>query len=442
VTSLASFRTWAATLKGDVILPVDSAYDAARRIWNLDIDRRPALIVRCADEDDVVRAVDFARTRGLVVAVRSGGHSQAGHSVCDGGMLIDLGRLNHADVDPRRRVARVAAGMRVGAMLDATGVFGLTTPTGDCPDVGIAGLTLGGGESLLMARHGAVCDNVMSARVVTAGGRMMTASADENADLYWAIRGGGGNFGIVTALYFRLHPLARVLSGRLIFPVSRARDVMRRYRDLMAGAPDELQTSGGLLSSEDEPVLFIAVCHCGEADSANSLIQGWRASLRPESDNVKWIPHSSDFILPAVASSGTGSFLPELSDEVIDVLADSFSSAPPSCTAAWNDYHGAVTRVLPGAMAFPLRHPGYDVFVHATWKTAESRSDALTWLSELHGALRRWERGVYVNNIGTESAERTAAAYGANFERLMMIKAKYDPDNFFHLNHNIRPFDK
>jgi len=442
VTSLVALRTWAATLKGDVILPVDSAYDAARRIWNLDIDRRPAVIVRCADEDDVVRAVDLARTRGLIVAVRSGGHSQAGHSVCDGGMLIDLGRLNHADVDPRTRVARIAAGMRVGAMLDAIRAFGLATPTGTCPDVGVAGLTLGGGEGLLMARYGAVCDNLVSARVVTAPGRILTASADEHADLYWAIRGGGGNFGIVTELCFRLYPLTRVLSGRLIFPVSRARDVIRRYRDLMAGAPDELETSGGITSSDAEAALFIAVCHCGDDESANALIRDWRASLRPESDNVKWMPYSADFTHQAIASSGTGIFLSELSDDVIDVLAEYFSSAPPLCTAAWNDYHGAVTRVPPDAMAFPLRRPGYDVFVHASWKTADSRRAALTWLSELHGALRPWECGLYVNNIGTESAEQTAAAYGANFERLKEIKAKYDPDNFFRLNHNIRPFDE
>jgi hypothetical protein len=210
----------------------------------------------------------------------------------------------------------------------------------------------------------------------------------------------------------------------------------------MASAPDELQTSGGLASSQEEPALFIAVCHCGDADSGNSLIDRWRVSLRPESDTVKWVSYSADFVLPAVASSGSGSFLPDLNDDLIDVLADSFSGAPPWCTAAWNDYHGAVTRVRPDAMAFPLRHPGYDVFVHASWKTEESRRDALTWLSELHSALRRWERGVYVNNIGTESADQTAAAYGANFERLSTIKAKYDPDNFFHLNHNIRPFDK
>ena len=203
VTDLASFRRWAATLKGEVILPVDAAYDASRRIWNLDIDRRPAAIVRCADETDVVRAVDFGRTQGLVVAVRSGGHSQAGHSTCDGGMVIDLGRLNQVDVDRGARVARVEAGTRVGAMLDAMRAVGMTTPSGGCPDVGIGGLTLGGGESFLMARYGAVCDNLLSAQVVTAAGRIVTASADEHADLYWAIRGGGGNFGIVTAFAFQ-----------------------------------------------------------------------------------------------------------------------------------------------------------------------------------------------------------------------------------------------
>ena len=437
-----TFRAWAATVKGDVIFPVDAGYDAARRIWNLDIDRRPALIVRCADEDDVVRAVDFARTRGLIVAVRSGGHSQAGHSVCDDGMLIDLAVLSDADVDPEARTVRIGAGMRVGALLEATGAFGLATPTGTCPDVGVAGLTLGGGENLLMAQHGAVCDNVISARVVTADGRIVTASADDNADLYWAIRGGGGNFGIVTALSFSLHPLTRVLSGRLIFPVSRAREVMKRYRDLMSHAPDTLQTSGGLAFSEDEPTLFIALCHCGDTEPANALIQRWREGLRPGSDTIEWMPYSADFTLPAIASNGNGSFLPELGDEVIDVLAEYFTSAPPLCTAAWNDYHGAVTRVRPDAMAFPLRQSGYDVFVHAAWNTPQARTNALTWLRDLHSALRPWQRALYVNNIGTESAEQTAAAYGANFERLTMIKAKYDPDNFFRLNHNILPAEK
>ena len=439
MTDLASFRRWAVAVKGEVILPVDAAYNASRRIWNLDIDRRPAAIVRCADETDVARAVDFGRAQGLVVAVRSGGHSQAGHSTCEGGMVIDLGRLNQVAVDRGARVARVEAGTRVGAMLDAMRAVGMTTPSGGCPDVGIGGLTLGGGESFLMARYGAVCDNLLSAQIVTAAGHLVTASADEHADLYWAIRGGGGNFGIVTAFAFRLHPLDHVLSGRFLFPVSRTSEVVRRYRDLMTSAPDELQTSGGIVSSEHEPALSIVVCHCGSAAAGHRLMDHWRARLRPESDDIQWKPYSADFIVPPMASGGTGAFLPELSDDVIEVLAEYFSTAPPLCTATWTDYHGAVTRVPPDAMAFPLRSAGYDVFVQVSWKAAERRDGALEWLRGLHSALRPWARGVYINNIGNEPPVRTSDAYGTNYERLAHIKAKYDADNFFHLNHNIRP---
>jgi hypothetical protein len=439
VTDLSVFRTWSTTLKGDVILPTDAGYESARRVWNLDIDRRPAAIVCCADETDVVRAVDFGRTQGVVVAVRGGGHSLAGHSMCEGGMVIDLSRLHHVDIDARARVARIGAGARVGAILDATESVGMATPSGGCPDVGIGGLTLGGGESFLMARYGAVCDNLLSAQVVTAAGRIVTASADEHADLFWAIRGGGGNFGIVTAFDFRLHPVDHVLSGRFLFPLSRTGDVVRRYRDLMISAPDELQTSGGIVTSEHEPALAIAVCHCGNAAAGHRLMEQWRASLRPKSDNIKWQRYAADSIMPPTASGGTGAFLQELSDDVIDVFAHYFGAAPPSCTATWTVYHGAVTRVSPDAMAFPLRYPGYDVFVQASWKTPDRRDDALAWLNGLYGALRPWERGVYVNNIGNEPAARTSEAYGANFDRLVTMKAKYDPDNFFHLNHNVPP---
>ena len=206
----------------------------------------------------------------------------------------------------------------------------------------------------------------------------------------------------------------------------------------MAGAPDELQTSGGMVSSEHEPTLSIVVCHCGEGAVGHRLMEQWRQRLRPESDDITWKPYSADFIMPPMVSGGTGAFLSELSDDVIDVLADYFGAAPPLCTATWTDYHGAVTRVPPDAMAFPLRHRGYDVFVQASWTTAERRTAALEWLRGLH-KHRPWERGVYVNNIGNEPAARTAEAYGANYERLARIKATSDPDNFFHFNHNIRP---
>jgi len=223
-----------------------------------------------------------------------------------------------------------------------------------------------------------------------------------------------------------------------LFPVRRTREVVRRYRDLMTGAPDELQTSGGVTGAS-EPALTITVCHCRNADAGRRLMDKWRARLRPAADDITWKPYSADSVMPPRASGGAGAFLPQLSDEVIEVLADSFSAVPPGCTATWTDYHGAVTRVPPDATAFPLRHAGYDVFVQASWTEAARRAVALEWLRRVHGALKPWARGVYVNNIGNEPAMRTRDAYGPNYERLTAIKATYDPDNFFHHNHNIQP---
>jgi FAD/FMN-containing dehydrogenase len=290
-----------------------------------------------------------------------------------------------------------------------------------------------------MARFGATCDNLLSAEVITAAGDLITASAHEHPDLFWALRGGGGNFGAVTAFDLRVHPLDRVLTGRFLFPVSRTRDVIRRYRDLLPEATDDLQTSGGIASSESTPSLFIAVCHCGEATEANDLVERWRVALRPETDDITWTPYTADLELPAIAGDGTGAFVPDLSDAVIDELARSFSAAPPFCTAAWNDYHGAVTRLAPEATAFPLRRRGCDFFVHAGWRATEWRDAALTWLRDLAAALQPHTAGVYVNSLGNEPATRTADAYGANYDRLRAIKARYDPSNVFRHNHNIPP---
>jgi hypothetical protein len=207
----------------------------------------------------------------------------------------------------------------------------------------------------------------------------------------------------------------------------------------MTNAPDELQTSGGIVSSEHERTLSIAVCHCGRAAAGQRLMEHWRAVLKPESDDLSEKPYAADSVMPPIASGGNGAFLPELHDDVIDVLADSFSAAPPSCTAIWTDYHGAVTRVAADAMAFPLRHSGFDLFVQASWNVPARRTAALGWFRRLHGALRPWQRGVYVNNVGDEPITGTADVYGANYDRLARIKAIYDPDNVFHFNHNIEP---
>jgi FAD/FMN-containing dehydrogenase len=419
--------------------PGDPGYDDARRVWNLDIDRHPAAIVYPGSPGEVAQAIRLARDGGLPLAVRSGGHSQAGHSVCDDGVVIDLGHLDRITVDAGHRTVRVGAGVRTGALLDALRPLGLVTPTGACPDVGIGGLTLGGGTGALMARFGATCDNVLSAEVVTASGEPITASATEHPDLFWAMRGGGGNFGIVTSFELRVHAIDRVLSGRFLFPVSRTREVIGRYRELLQDVPDDLQTSGGIVSSGTEPSLFIALCHCGEANDANDLVARWRAALRPDSSDVAWSPYAADLELPAIAGDGTGAFLPELTDTLIDLLAGSFAAAPPFCTVAWNDYHGAVTRVAVDATAFPLRYRGYDLFVHAGWRSSEWRGAAMAWLHELASGLRPHAAGVYVNSLGCEPASRTADAYGPNYDRLRAIKGRYDPANVFCHNHNIPP---
>lgn len=430
-----------------VIVPSDDDYETARRVWNLDVDRRPAAIARCTSAGDVRRALELARERSLRLAIRSGGHSQAGYSVCDAGLVVDLAGLDGLEIDPGRRTVCVGAGARVGSLIDALTPVGLVTPTGGCPDVGIGGLTLGGGQSFLMAKLGAVADNLLSADIVTADGAAITASADSHPDLFWALRGGGGNFGIVTAFTLRTYPIDRVLSGRFMFPVSRTRDVIGAYRNLIEEAPDEFQTSGGIVSRplrvngepEAEATLFIEVCHCGATTDANRLVDRWRALLRPDSDDLAWRPYAANLILPPIASSGTGAFLPELSDPAVDVLTEYFASAPPSCTVAWNDHHGAVTRVAVEATAFPLRHRGFDLFVHAGWKTPELRRDALDWLDGLSRQLQPFSTGVYVNSLGDEAPGRTVEAYGPNYARLRAVKGMHDPDNVFRVNHNIPP---
>jgi FAD/FMN-containing dehydrogenase len=420
-----------------VIVPGDAAYDEARRVWNLAVDRRPAAIVRCGNADDIRRTVELARMHDLPLAVRSGGHSQAGHGVCDGGLVIDLSSLRAIAVDPDRRQVHVSAGARGRDVLDATTAHGLVTPMGGCPDVGVGGLTLGGGENFLMARFGAVCDNVLSAEVVTADGQLLTAGPDEHADLFWALRGGGGNFGVVVRFDYRTHDVGELLSGQFTFPIGRAAETMKRYRDLMCDPPDELETSGGL--TPDERRFFLALTISGDRRRAERLAEEWRQRLEPEDDNLKWAEYSAGLVVPAAPSTGTGAFLPDLTDEIIHMVASTIASAPPSASVVWNDFHGAVTRVAPEAMAFPLRRRGYDMFVSAPWSDPASRARAIAWVEEAGRALRPFGAGVYVNNLTDEEAHRVPESYGPNYPRLAGIKRKYDPANFFRTNHNIVP---
>jgi FAD/FMN-containing dehydrogenase len=432
-------RAFAATLTGPLILPSDTAFDSARRVWNRAIDVHPAAIVRAADVDDVRKTMEFARASGVRVAVRSGGHSQAGHGTCDGGIVLDLGSFRGITVDAKRRFVRAASGCRVSDVQEATQVYGLATPMGGCPDVGIGGLTLAGGENFLMAKYGAVVDNVLAVEIVTTDGQVLHASADDNPDLFWATRGGGGNFGIATWFEYRLYEIGDVLSAQLLFPVANARETMRRYRDLVRDVPDELTTSGGLSVMPGGPAFFVTMYWCGEREAGERLVASWRDALQPESDNVKWSPYSADLVVPAAPSVGTGVFLCSLDDDVIDVFASAVADAPPTATAVWNDLHGAVSRVPFDAAAFPLRQRGFDTFISVPWESEEERAAAAAWSDGLAAALRPFGGGVYVNNLNESEADRVREAYGAHYDRLARLKAKYDPQNLLRINHNIAP---
>ena len=435
----ATVRQWAATLDGPVILPADEAFDSARRVWNRAIDLQPAAIVRAASVADVRRAIEFSRTADVRLAIRSGGHSQAGHGTCDAGIVLDLGSFRSVGVDDQARVARVAAGARVSDVLDATQRFGLLTPMGGCPDVGVGGLTLGGGENFLMAKYGAVCDNLRSAQVVLADGQVVTANDAEHVDLFWALRGGSGNFGVVTSFEYECHSVREVLSGQLAFPVSRAAEVMRRYRDLVRDAPDELSTSGGLSPIPHGPTFFLSVCFSGQQAEGERLIDRWIAALRPNKETVTWGPYASELSVPAAPSVGTGRFLPDLNDEVVEAFAAGIAAAPAAASAVWNDLHGAVTRVSLDATAFPLRERGFDLFLSVPWMNEAERAAAIAWSSDLSTTLAPFSRGVYVNNLNETESGRVHEAFGTHYPRLATIKRRYDPDNFFRVNHNIEP---
>ena len=429
----------ASMLDGNIVLPDDVAYREARQVWNRAIDRRPAAIVCCVSVDDVRRGLEFAEKHRLEIAVRSGGHSQAGHGVADHALVLDLRGLNRVFVDSSSLSARVEGGAIVSELMSALGPHGLVTPTGGCADVGLGGLTLGGGENLLMARYGAVCDNVLAAEVILADGRLVSANPREHEDLFWAIRGGGGNFGIVTSFQYRLVHLPTVLSGLLYFPVSRTAEVIRAYRDLIADAPDELQTAGGLTGTPDGPSLMVSFCYCGVVAQGERIADRWRKRLRPAKDTVQAGPFTAEFSMGNGPSAGGGAFLPELSDAVIELLASAYLNAPPDASAVWNDFHGAVSRVPVEATAFPLRRRGFDLFISAPWKDGEARVRTLEWVRSLHASLQAHSDGVYVNNLEDEGEARVREAYGPNYARLSRVKARYDPHNVFHVNQNIPP---
>ena len=446
--------------RGRLISADDADYESARAVWNGAIDRRPRLIARCIGNADVVAAVRFARDHDLEVAIRGGGHNVAGSAVCDGGIVIDLSAMRGVRVDAASRRAWVQGGALWGDVDYETQAHGLATTGGIVSHTGVAGLTLGGGVGWLMRKHGLTVDNLLTADVVTAEGKLLRASADEHPDLFWALRGGGGNFGVVTSFEFRLHPVGpRVLAGPILWDAADAAEILRFYRDFVRDAPDELGTVVRFgtvppLTVIPEklhwrPVVMIGTCYAGPIDDGEQRLRPLRASRTPLVDLIGPAPYVGfQSALDSTVVHGWNYYwksthLPELRDDLIGVIAEhAFSCSSPRSYVAMFHLKGAVSRVQEGGTAFGNRHASHAITLDGVWRPGEDYGDRDTaWTKKFFADLGRFREGVYVNFLGgDEDPDRVREAYGdAVYDRLVDVKTAYDPDNVFHHNQNIRP---
>lgn len=438
-----------AGLRGQLLSPGDDGYDRARKLWNGMFDRRPALIARCAGAADVIRAVSFARDKRLAVAVRGGGHSFPGHSVCDGGLVIDLSAMKAIRVDLRTRTARAQAGVKWIEFDHETQAFGLATTGGTDADTGIAGLTLGGGLGWLSSKYGLTVDNLVSADVVTADGRLLTASATENQDLFWGLRGGSGNFGVVTSFEYQLHAVGpTILGGMVAYPLGRAKEVLNFYRQFAKAAPDDLTTYAAFVTPPGgETVAALFCCYCGPLGKGEEVIRPLRSLGSPVQDLLGPMPYVAqqrlfDGAFPAgsyyYAKAGS---LADLTDEAIEVFAEYAATKPsPLSGVLVQTVCGAASRVASDATAFPHRRLPYAPVIVSQWLDAATSEKNVAWARDFWKALHPLAGGgVYVNDLSYDDADRVRTAYGANYERLAALKKAYDPDNLFRLNPNITP---
>jgi FAD/FMN-containing dehydrogenase len=441
-----------AGLRGSVLTSTDAGYDEARRIHNGMFVRRPALIARCLGTADVIDAVRFARTHGLELAVRGGGHSVAGKSVCDGGLMLDLSLMKGVHIDPRRRTARAQAGVTWGEFNRETQLHGLATTGGVVSTTGIAGLTLGGGLGWLMGKYGLAADNLIAAEVVTAAGDHLRASADENSDLFWGLRGGGGNFGVVSWFEYRLHPVGPVTSGLVAHPVERARDVLKFYREVSASSPDELTLNAGLLHAPDGsgvPLSVIVGCHCGslaDGGAAMEPIKRFGSAVGDTVGPASYVDTNTTIFDPGFPRGARNywksSFLADLSDSAIDALIAQFALCPsPMSGLVLEHFHGAAARVGTGETAFPHRRESYNLLIVSEWLEPKDDETNIAWARATYDALRpHMVRASYANYQTDDETEGPPDhEYGPNYARLVALKNKLDPTNLFHLNSNVRP---
>ena len=437
-----------AGLRGALLCPDDVGYEEARKVWNGMIDRHPAMIVRCTGVADVLTAVRFARAHNLLVAVRGGGHNVAGHATCDGGLVIDLSPMKGIWVDPTRRTVRAQSGVTWGELDRETQVFGLATTGGTDPTTGIAGLTLGGGLGWLQGKYGLTCDNLVSADVVTANGQCLRASATEHTDLFWGLRGGCGNFGIVTAFEYQLHPVGQMLGGMLLYPFAQAKDVLRFYRDYTSAAPDEFSAAAGVITDPDGNLAAaILVSYCGPVEEGENVLQPLRSFGPPAQDLIRPMTYADIQNLLYVFQAGIQNywkvdFLQGLTEEALDTIVTyAATKTSPMTAVALFPLNGVASRVGQQETAFPHRTHPHQLFIVSQWQDPAESDKHIHWTREFWQAMHRFAGvGVYVNELGLDDGDdRVRSAYGANYERLVALKNTYDPTNFFRLNPNIRP---
>ena len=435
--SVSNLDDLARSVRGRLLRRRSPGYDEARKVWNLAYDRRPLAMVRAADVDDVRRCVEFARKHAVPVAIRGGGHSYAGYGVADGALQIDLGTFTKVTVDRDQLVASVGGGTRIRDLLKATLAAGLYTPMGGCGSVGVAGLTLAGGDTAGRGLYGTACDNLIGAQLVTADGEVLELGPGRNDDLYWAIRGGGGNFGVVTRLDFRLHPVVPLHSAVFKIGWREIAGALRAFGELIREAPDEARAGFYL---DPESGASVDCGYRGDATAAAAYLEKWKAAFRPVQAQLSTsTPNPEGEVWATTAVAVDGAFIEDLSGGVVDVLARAATAGRGIGQMLLGLSNGVAARVPMTATAYPLRGTGLSSLIDAEWRKPEARARAERWVAETGAALRPWARRAYVNYLPPSAPERIREIYGVNYPRLARIKARYDPENLFRENQNIRP---
>ena len=443
-----SIETLSPIFKGELLVPESPGYDEARKVWNGMIDKRPAVIARCRNAQDVILTVNFARNHNLLVSVKGGGHNVTGNAVCDNGIMIDLSLMKSVKVDPDKQIAEVQTGATWGDFDNATQKFGLASTGGLISTTGVAGLTLGGGVGWLVRKHGLSCDNLIESEIVTSDGKLQKINLKETPELFWGIRGGGGNFGVVTSMTFQLHKLNNVIGGMILHPQTKAKETLQFYREFMKTAPDELTLYCALLTSPDGlPIVAMIGCYSGDIEKAETVLKPLREFGEPLADLFQQksyiemqtlldgpFPHGNRYYW----KSG---FLKSLSDEAIDEIVSRATSVPsPGSAIILEMYGGASSREPQGGTSYPHRQSEFDLVIISNWVNREEDEKNMSWTRKFFEAMQTYSSNkVYVNALGVEGEARVKEAYGNNYSRLAALKTKYDPDNFFRLNQNISP---